>query len=147
MQFRDCELQQTTAQAQNYNLSPPTTSFVTSAVDSSHWNIGDKQKWYQWKLFRSLVFSPLILLDANDVNPEAIVCGSDELYNISKWEKPADVERKPLGVLWNVSFSERYEMFMGDAETHVHDGLDGVEAGLDFQSPLRPQLFSKWRDL
>lgn len=50
-------------------------------------------------------------------------------------KKPADVKRKPLCVLWNVSFSERYEMFMGDVATHVYDRLGRVETGLDFQSP------------
>jgi hypothetical protein len=50
-------------------------------------------------------------------------------------KKPTGVKRKTRSVVWNVSFSGRYEMFMGDVANHVYDRLDGVEAGLDFESP------------
>jgi hypothetical protein len=34
-------------------------------------------------------------------------------------EELADVKRKQRSVLWNVSLSRRYEMFIGDAANHV----------------------------
>lgn len=66
--------------------------------------------------------------------------------------KHSDVNGKQRSVLWNVSLSGRYEMFIADATNHVYDRLQGSDAGLDFQSPPHPLpltvfSFSKWKDL